>query len=346
MKIGIDISPLQTGHSVRGVGFYVKNLTEYLLKYDVVNQYLFLKNLNDLDKVDVLHIPYFDPFFIHLPLIKRAKLVVTVHDLTPLIFPNLFPIGIKGSIKWSINKALLKRADAIITDSDASKRDIHKLTGVALDKIHRVYLAASHDFKTLNISRRESERILKKYKLPEEFLLYVGDVTANKNLPTLIDAVKKTDITLVLVGKALSNTDYDHANPWNKDLVQIHKKISNNSQFKVLGFVDQEDLTSLYNLATASILPSLYEGFGLPVLEAMQSGCPVITTKRGSLKEVAGNAAYFVDPESSEDIAKGITEVMKNKKLQIELKEKGLEHTKKFSWKKTSEQTIQVYKSL
>lgn len=346
MKIGIDISPLQTGHSVRGVGFYVKNLIEYLQKYDLVNKYSFLKNLNDFDKVDILHIPYFDPFFVHLPLVKRAKLVVTVHDLTPLIFPHLFPIGVKGKVKWNIHKALLKRADAIVTDSNSSQKDINKLTGIPLHKIHTIYLAANPDFKQVNLSRKEVQKILEKYKLPEQFLLYVGDVTANKNLPRLIDAVKKTNITLVLVGKALSNTKYDSANPWNKDLVYTQKKVKDDPQFKILGFVDQEDLTSLYNLATASIVPSLYEGFGLPILEAMQSGCPVITTKRGSLKEVAGDAAYFVDPESSEDIAKGISEVMKNKKLQLKLKEKGLSQAKKFSWKKTAEQTIQVYKSL
>jgi glycosyltransferase involved in cell wall biosynthesis len=346
MRIGIDISPLESGHSIRGIGFYVQNLKKSILQIDKVNQYEFLKSTNNLKGFDVIHIPYFDPFFIHLPLKKTGKLVVTVHDLTPLILPELFPIGIKGRVKWELNKQLLNRADAIITDSDSSKNDINRLTGISKNKIHTIYLAAGEEFKQISIPQAQIEKLRKKYMLPEDFLLYVGDVTANKNLPALIDAVEKTKYTLVLIGKALVSDSYDRLNPWNKDLVYVQAKIKNNTQFKSLGFVDQDDLVALYNLATASILPSVYEGFGLPVLEAMQSGCPVITTKNGSLAEVAGDAAQFVDPSDSESIIGGINAVMRNEKLQKSLESKGLIQAKKFNWEKTAIQTSLVYKKI
>src|SRR5690606_8255299 len=142
---------------------------------------------------DLLHIPYFDPFFIHLPLQKKSKLVVTVHDLTPLVFPDIFPAGIKGNLKWQFNKRLLAKADGIITDSHASATDIHRLTGIPKNKIHTVYLAAGEEFKKMENGKWKME-IKEKYGLPDRFVLYVGDVTANKNLPRLIDAIKEANL--------------------------------------------------------------------------------------------------------------------------------------------------------
>jgi glycosyltransferase involved in cell wall biosynthesis len=329
------------------VGFYVQNLKKSLLEYDKKNTYEFLESTKNISaQFDILHIPYFDPFFIHLPLIKKSKLIVTVHDLTPLVLPELFPIGKKGRLKWELNKQLLKRADAIITDSNSSKDDINRLTGIPQEKIHTVYLAAGEEFKQLNLPTTKNQQLRTKYNLPSQFVLYVGDVTANKNLPKLLDAIKKTNHTLVLVGKALANYEYDSTNPWNKDLVHIHKRVKDDPQFKVLGFVDQEDLVALYNSATAAILPSLYEGFGLPVLEAMQSGCPVITSKNGSLSEVADAAAYYVEASNVDSIAKGINDVMSNSQLQKSLIEKGLIQAEKFNWQTTAEETVKVYEQV
>jgi len=149
-----------------------------------------------------------------------------------------------------------------------------------------------------------------------------------------------------MVGKALTNKDFDRSNPWNKDLVFAQERAEKNDNIHLLGFVSQEDLVGLYNLATVFVLPSLYEGFGLPILEAMQSGCPVVTTKAGSLKEVAADAVYFVDPKDIDSIAKGIQEVFDNKKLQDQLREKGLTQAKKFSWEKTARETIAIYKKV
>jgi glycosyltransferase involved in cell wall biosynthesis len=350
MKIAIDISPLETGHKVRGVGFYLEHLKNSLVKYFPKNEYIFFKEGEKLaGNVDLIHFPYFEPFFLALPIYKKYKTVVTVHDLTPIVFPNLFPRGFKGQLKWQMQRYALRKANAIITDSKNSKADILKYVGVKEDKVHVVYLAAGEAFKVLEDGKWKQE-IRKKYKLPEKFVLYVGDVTPNKNLPRLITAIQTANIPLVLVGKAFAS-EYDKTNPWNKDLVRVHQQIEeiksrNVELITVLGFVSQEDLISLYNIATISILPSFYEGFGLPVLEAQACGAPVITTKEGSLAEVGGSSVYYVDAYNYVKMAKGIKEVFESEKIRENLKELGFKNVQKFSWRKTVEETVKVYKSV
>jgi glycosyltransferase involved in cell wall biosynthesis len=241
-----------------------------------------------------------------------------------------------------MQKFALKKADAIITDSNCSKNDIIKYVGISKDKVSVVYLAAGEEFKVLEKGPWEKE-ISKKYNLPEKFVLYVGDVTWNKNLPRLIEAVQKEYLPLVMVGKALTEEGFDKDNPWNRDLVKVHELISKDKKITRLGFISSEDLVKIYNLASVFIMPSLYEGFGLPILEAMSCGCPVVTTKEGSLEEVAGDAAYFVDGYSLESIREGIKKVFSNDKLRKELTAKGLGNVNKFSWEKTAKETLAVY---
>lgn len=347
MNIAIDISPLNDtrllSHRVRGTGFYLSNLKKALLEFFPDNEYQFFGRGDKIDnKTDLVHYPYFEPFFLTLPSFEKHKRVVTVHDLTPLVFPEHFPSGIRGKIKWQIQKMNLLKSDKILTDSQSSKEDIAKFAGISEDKIDVAYLAAGEEFiKTENLKLKTE--ILKKYNLPKKFILYVGDATWNKNLPRLIKAINKTNIPLVMVGKTLSEENFDKTNPWNQDLVKTQQLITDNDNIKALGFVPTEDLVVLYNLATAFTMPSIYEGFGLPILEAMASGCPVITTKEGSLPEVAGGAAYYVDAYDTDSIAKGISEVFENPKLQKELSEKGIIQAKKFTWKKTAAQTLKAY---
>jgi len=273
------------------------------------------------------------------------KTVVTIHDVTPIIFPKEFPAGLKGKLKWQIQKYSLKTVDAVITDSESSKRDIARFAGVPEKKIHVIYLATSPDFKKIQ-DKNQLEAIRKKYHLPLKFVLSVGDVTWNKNLPRLVHAIKKTHIPLVMVGKALVETKFDRSNPWNKDRIFVQDLVKDTKQYIRLGFISKEDLIALYTIATCFVMPSLYEGFGLPILEAMSCGCPVITTKEASLPEVAGNAAYYVNALDVEDIAKGIQEVFSNENLQRTLTKKGSWQVKKFSWEKTAGATLDVYKSL
>lgn len=350
MKVALDISPLTKGHSlqhrVRGTGFYLENLKRSLLRYYPENKYIFFTRGENLPtEIDVVHYPYFEPFFLTLPFFRRYKTVVTVHDLTPLVFPRHFPPGIRGRVKWGIQKMLLKKADAVITDSQSSKNDIVKYTGVEKTKIHVIYLAAGEEFKKVQSLKFKAQSSREKYGLPERFVLYVGDVTWNKNLPRLIEAVKKINLTLVLVGGALvvPKERINRGNPWNQDLVKTQELIEGDKRIIRLGFVETKDLVTLYNLATVFVMPSLYEGFGLPVLEAMSCGCPVVTSKEGSLLEVAGKAVFYVDAYDKESIANGIGEVFFNVRLQRELSQKGLVQAKKFSWKKTAEETVKVY---
>lgn len=330
-------------HRVRGSGVYADNLISSLKKYSSKDTFIKCSFKNVPKNVDIIHFLYFEPFFRTLPLIKKNKTVVTVHDLIPLVFPKNFPVGIKGSIKWKLQKAALRNCDAIITDSQCSKKDIFKYTGIDEQKVNVAYLAAEQNFKKNNSS---NSAIKKKYNLPDKFVLYVGDVTWNKNLPNLIEAVDKKNLPLVLVGKALVADKFDKNNPWNQDLLKVQNLTENNINIFRLGFVENEDLVDLYNAATVFAMPSLYEGFGLPILEAMSCGCPVVTTKQGSIPEIAGNAAFYIDSYDVNSIAKGINEVFSRENLQKELSKKGLDQAKKFSWEKTAEETIAVYKKV
>lgn len=348
MKIGLDVSPLENTsmltHRVRGTGFYIENLKKSLLKYFSQNEYVFFTRGELLEEnVNIVHYPYFEPFFLSLPLRKRHKTVVTVHDLTPLVFPKYFPVGIRGNLKWQLQKIALRGSNAIITDSECSKKDIMRFTGIHSEKINVVYLAAGEEFKRIENGKLRIENLRKKYYLSEKFVLYVGDVTWNKNLPRFLEAINKTKIPLVMVGKALIEKNFDRNNPWNQDLIKVQKLIKNNKRIILLGFVPQEDLVMLYNAATVFAMPSLYEGFGLPILEAMSCGCPVVTTKNGSLSEVAGEAAYYVNPYNIDSIIYGIKEIFTKEDLQKSFSQKGILQAKQFSWKKTAEQTIRIY---
>lgn len=350
MNIAIDVTPLSDtrllGHRVRGTGFYIENLKNSLLQYFPKNKYIFFTRGDKLPKnIDITHYPYFEPFFLILPFSKRSKTVVTVHDMTPFVFPRHFPPGLKGELRWYIQRFLLRRSDAIIADSLRSKKDVENFVKIDSNKVYTVYLSAGDAFKKIvNSSALRSTK--EKYKLPDAFALYVGDATWNKNLPRIIQAVKKIHTPLVMVGKALIEKDFDPHNPWNADLLQIQKLTEHNRGIIKLGFIPTEDLVSIYNLATVFTMPSLYEGFGLPILEAMSCGCPVVTSREGSIPEIAGDAAYFVDAYDIENIANGIREVFYNDKLQNNLSEKGFQQAKKFSWGKTATDTIKVYEKV
>jgi len=348
MTIAVDISPISnksdSAHKVRGVGYYIQHLQNALEQLKTDHKFVFLDNILKIPKdIDLLHIPYFDPFFIHLPKIKHVPTIVTIHDLIPLRFPEHFPSGIKGSLKLKLQKFLIKQADAIITDSDASKNDVISLFNIPGKKVFTVYLAADEAFRQLKLTEDEKKKFSQKYNLPSKFVLYVGDVTWNKNLPRIVSACQKLNMPLVLVGKALTVPSSDKKNIWNKDLQEVHKLIDQDSNMHILGFVSTQDLVILYNMATTLVFPSLYEGFGLPLLEAMQSGCPVITSKYGSLSEVGGDAVYYVDAMSVEKISAGIQELQVNQELRNQLINKGLERARKFSWQKTASETIHIY---
>lgn len=341
MKIGIDISPLSSGHKVRGVGSYVSLIKNNIEKYDKENKYIFFEGKAPND-VDIIHYPYFDPFFSMLPFKNKVKTVVTVHDLIPLMHRKNFPIGIRGEIKWQVNKLLLRNVDGIIVDSNASGDDVQKATGIQKNRIFTVYLDVDKAYKPIDDLRAKKE-IIERYNLPENFFLYVGDVTWNKNLPRLISATEKVNIPLIMVGKALVDENYNSKNPWNNDRNIINSRINDNSLFVRLGFVPNKDLNIIYNLAIALCMPSLDEGFGLPVLEAMNCGCPVITSRLGSIPEVADEAVLYIDAYDTESLIHAMQEIAKDEKIRRDLRDKGLKQADNFSIRKMVEDTTEIY---
>lgn len=346
MKIAIDTSSLsdqtKKAHKVRGIGSYTNQLVSSLRRYSTEHEIVEFASEREIPKgIDIIHYPYFDPFFLSLPLIKKAKTIVTVHDFIPFLFPDYFPAGTKGSLRWQFQRFLLGKIDGVISVSESTKKDCMKLTNVAQNRICTIYSAGADIFST-KLSNSDLSVIKTTYGLPDRFILYVGDATRNKNLPRLIKAANLTGIPLVLVGKALVE-EFDSSNPWNYDLVEVKNLIKDPSSFQRLGYVPQRDLVGLYNLAMMMVMPSLYEGFGFPILEAMMAKCPVITSKRGAIPEIAGEAALFVDPESIESIADGISVLAGSESQRKIFIEKGLKQAETFSWKKTAEQTTRFY---
>ena len=345
MKIVIDISPLQSGHQFRGVGAYTQNLIRALKRADQKNEYLLVDNFKKAKDADILHYPYFEPFFLTIPLLGRKRIVVTIHDLIPLVFPKNYPPGIKGTLRFQIQKLSLKKVKAIITDSQASKKDILKFLKVPRDRVYVVYLAASESFKPIT-DHESLTGVKKKYHLPDKFVLYVGDVNFNKNILGLAAACKNIKLPLVIVGRQAAHEKFDHFHIENQPLVQLIKQYGNDPEVLRLGFVPENDLILLYNLASVYCQPSFYEGFGLPVLVAMGCGCPVVAANTSSLPEICGKAAILVNPHNVDDLARGIKLVLNNAKLKKRLIQEGFRQAKKFSWEKTARETIKVYEKV
>lgn len=343
-EIVIDISRLHKASLKRGVGFYSKNLFESLKDLDDGNQYILKKSLKERIRADIIHFPYFDLFFLTLPLVRNQPVVVTIHDLTPLKFPKHFSPGLRGKIKWQIQKKLAKRVSAIITDSKNSKKDIIKIIGCPSEKIFSIYLASGKEFKEIK-SPISLGRIKAEYELSENFILYVGDLNWNKNIEGLVRAFKKCKIKnlkLIFAGESFKNENLVEL----RGLKSLIDKLDLKDKVRLLGFVPTRDLVAIYNLATLYVQPSFYEGFGLPVLEAMACGCPVLSSNKASLPEVGENAVEYFDPCKKGDLERKLGYLINNFNKLKYLKEKGLEQVKKFSWKKTALETRKVYEKV
>jgi len=336
IKVWINDSPITGGHAFRGIGVYTRNLIESLKKD---------KNIKLVDKqeADIHHYPYFDLFFNTLNPDAKKPTVVTIHDVIPLIYPRHYPAGLKGMIRFFKQKGTLKRIQAIITDSETSKKDIVRFLNVPQEKINVIHLGPNTQFRKVEVGRWKME-IQKKYGVPDKFILYVGDVNYNKNTEGLIKAVsllKTKNICLVLVGRAFQGDSIEA-----KHTLQLIEELNLKDKVIMPGFVPDEDLVKIYNLATVYCQPSFYEGFGLPVLEAMACGVPVIAAKTQALIEIAEGKAYFFDPKDFQEIANGLDAVLSDTGLRTGLVKDGLVHAKNFSWEKVTNGTVQVYKKI
>ena len=280
--------------------------------------------------------------------------MVTVHDVMPLIFPRNYPIGLKGKVNFYLQKRSLNKCKKIITVSQTSKDDIVKLLKIKADKIVVIPEAASDKFKML--SEGQILNVKRRYKLPDRFLLYIGDANFVKNLPFLIDSFqilrKKSgfgDLNLVLVGgvflKKVDNIDH----PELESLKQVNKKIKDNNleDFVIRpGQVNEDNLVGFYNLATVYVQPSIYEGFGIPLVEAFSCGTPVICSNTSSLPEVGGDAAIYFDPKNKNQFISLLEQILKDSSLQTKLSKLGLKRAAMFSWEKVALDTLKLYEEI
>lgn len=340
MNIAIDSSPLSSGHKVRGIGSYTQNLIDNLTNFDPEVK-ITLFNKSNPAGADIIHYPYFDLFFHSLPIRKFSKRIVTVHDIIPLIFPEHFPRGIRGRINLFLQKVAIKNTDFIISDSESTKKDIIELLRYPENRIQTIYLAPDASFKKSTPFSQQKAVI--KFELPKIFCLYVGDVNWNKNLEVLLEAIKISKTPLVMVGSALANSDIPETRQLNENITKLG--ISN--LIIKTGYIDKNNLVALYNLASVTALPSIYEGFGLPVLESMACGTPVICSKTSSLIEIGSDVAFYCNPGSAVDIANKISESCSlNNIRRNALSARLQDHAKKFTWQKVAAETIEVYRKV
>lgn len=328
IKVGFVTKSLTDGNALRGVGFYAKRLlpklkahcSEFNIEIYEINSDHELSTMN----YELVHYPFFDLFYHTLPIFESAKTVVTVHDVVPLAFPDIYRPGIKGWINFQLQKLALKNTNIAIVDSFAAIAALKKYVGIEDAKIKFVHLAPDEIFKP--------KKVTKKYNLSKEFVLYVGGINWNKNIPNLVKACELACLPLVMVGKEAANIEkLDLTHPELRHLQNIDW-----SRVIRTGFVPDPDLVDIYNLASVYCQPSFAEGFGLNPLEALACGTPVASSNRGSLPEILGKNAVYFDPEDIRSMSQAIISSMNHKPRT----------TNSFSWDKTAIETLQIYQSL
>lgn len=270
-----------------------------------------------------------------LPL-RRVPTVLTVHDLIYHLFPEYH----KPLNYWFLNRAMplfVQRARAIIAISESTKRDLIRCYGVHPDKITVVYEAAAPYFRP--VSPEAIAAVRARYGLPEGFILTVGTIEPRKNLPRLLDALQRLrqkgdDARLVVVG----------SKGWlYEGFFRRLEELQLEDTVLLPGYVPDADLPAVYSAAMLCVLPSLYEGFGLPVLEAMACGTAVVCSRTSSLPEVGGDAVRYFNPTDVEEMAEAIAAVWRDEALRMEMGKRGLAQAARFSWARTAEETMAVY---
>ena len=364
MRIGIDARKL---HDF-GIGTYIRNLLRHLARLDRTTEFVLLCRREDAatlaglgenfravtegagnytvaeqvmipialkrEGVTLFHAPHYV-----LPPLVPCRSVVTIHDCIHLMFPQYLPNRLAlGYARTSIALAA-RRATRILTVSESSKRDILRFFNTQPEKIDVIYNAYDERFG-LEPREAEVDRVRERYQLHDEFVLYAGNVKPHKNLARLIDAFHLVrargldHLKLVLIGNeiskyaALRRAVHQH---------QLHKYV------RFLGYLPEETLAVMYRLAGVFVFPSLYEGFGLPPLEAMASGTPVVASNVSSLPEVVGDAALLVDPYDPVAIADGIYRALTDDELRRDLRSKGLRRAQHFSWEASARRVREIY---
>lgn len=367
MRVAIDARKL---HDF-GIGTYIRNLVRHLARLDRESEYVLLVQAQDLgigaelgrnfrtvlesapnysvseqvripwvlrrERPDVFHAPHYV-----LPFGVRCRSVVTIHDCIHLMFPQYLPSRMALTYARSAMGHAARRSSRILTVSEASKRDILRFFSVDPDKVEVVYNAIEERFWD-RPDDGEVSRVRERYQLTSRFVLYVGNIKPHKNLVRLIEAFDQVrrrgfdDLKLLIIGDEISKLP---ALRRAVHSLKLHKDV------RFLGYVRDDTLAVLYRLAAVFAFPSLYEGFGLPALEAMASGTPVVTSNVSSLPEVAGGAAVLVDPYDVGAIADGLASVLGNPALAADLSRRGLVRARDFSWERSVARTLDIYRQV
>ena len=267
-----------------------------------------------------------------------ASVVLTIHDLSFLRHPEWFRLSRAHYYRWAIRRSA-RRAKHVIADSHATARDLQILLGVPEDRISVVPLGVGKCFAPADTTAQQ--RVRRAYALPESFFLFVGTIEPRKNLPRLIEAWSR------IAGAAPQDLVIAGRHGWKTAAVeQAARQSAFCSRIHFPGFIAQEDLPALLSAADAFVWPSLFEGFGLPPLEAMACGTPVLTSNNSSLPEVVGDAALTIDPTDSSAISEGLLRLAREAALCDALREKGRARAGGFTWERTARLTYSVYQAM
>jgi glycosyltransferase involved in cell wall biosynthesis len=340
-----------------GIGTYIRNILVQLHRLDDQTDYVVLCRARDLEAVRALvprfrivredaepysfgeqfRIPFrlrrervalvHEPHYV-LPPLTPCRSIVTIHDCIHLMFPQYLPNRLAPFYARGFMWTATRKASRILTVSEASKRDILRFFDVAPEKVQVIYNAIDERFLTAP-DEATTERVRQRYQLDHPFVLYVGNIKPHKNIERVIDAFGRArpggpaGLKLVIIGDEVSKY------PSLRQMVHRHKL---DKHVRFLGFQPQETLASFYRLASVFVFPSLYEGFGLPLLEAMACGTPVMTSNVSSMPEVASDAALLVDPYDVDALARGIARLLSDQALRDTLVARGFTRARQFSW--------------
>lgn len=363
MNIAVDLRSLHTSE-FSGVESYTVNVLEQLLTRDRENSYTLFYNsfkpkrfeylhfinakykqtripnrlLNIslklfgrphleslIGKCDVLFMPNWNICAVN----DKTKVILTVHDLSPIVMPEMYNWKARAWHSYINIKKLVKRADCLIAVSEHTKTALQEVLKVPEQKIVVAKLGVDQEAFSPYLDTDQLRTVRNVYGLPGDFLLFVGTIEPRKNLLGLIDAFEQINspVSLVIAGK------------WGWKYKAIMQRIEQSKKrrlIKLIGYIPESDKPYIMKLARAFVWPSFYEGFGLPVLEAMSVGTPVLTTQVTSLPEVVGDSALMVNPYNTQDIADGIDLLLKNEPLRARYINSGIERSRQFTWDKTA----------